>query len=293
MSKVGFSIWKKLMNNLIHLFLFFANNANAGGYRITCKDGMEFSYTGESSNYSPYDLCQDHGGLRANKSNNATSQKSHNDDSKKNKSKSKDNAIMFGVSAWITPYALKTIYNAEVYSMKDGSIYKISKSYKRFYSAGITLQSRYAYIDCGLTTYAGNTGFYPNYFGNGFVEYVATSPPDDGVYKNTSVFDTAVYGGTYSFGLSLPLVFKKNKKMALFAGISYEHSFYGAYESGDGLMDFNSDALGTSVGMRSTFGKFFAEVVSADTFESFDFVPSQIYSEYDPGITFKIGVSLK
>ena len=262
--------------------LLIANNANAGENHVTCRDGMEFTYTGESSNYSPQDLCEDHGGLRPlSNSNNNFTKNSSSDTGNKSKSKSniRDANLAFGMSVWFTPYALKTIYNANGAERQDGSISKTSKSYKRYYSAGITLQLRYAYIDVGVTSYAGNTAFYPLYGANGpgTIEYITTIP-DSKIYE-----ESKVVGGSYSSGLSLPFVFKRNKKMSVFAGLAYEHSFY---------MQFNSDTLATSVGLRSSMGKFFIETVSTDTFKSFDFVPPQVYWGYDPSISFKIGISL-
>ncbi len=268
------------MNSLIYSILFITNNANAGGYPVKCRDGMEFVYTGESSNYSPQDLCKDHGGLPPSKnSNNDITKNSSSDAKKATNNSTRDNRPALGISAWFTPYALKPVYHAELYSSQDGSISKTSKSYKRNYSAGMTLQLRYAYIDFGVTSYAGNTAFYPLYGANGpgTIEYITTIA-DSKIYEESKVI-----GGSYSSGLSLPFVFKRNKKMSVFAGLAYEHSFY---------MQSNSDTLATSAGLRSSMGKFFIETVSTDTFKSFDFVPPQVYWGYDPSISLKIGISL-
>ncbi len=276
------------MNSLIYSMFFIANNANAGENHITCRDGMEFAYTGESSNYSPQDLCEDHGGLRPlsnSYSNNSVHNKSSSDTKKVTNNNTRDNRPALGISVWFTPYALKPVYHAELYSIRDGLISETSKSYKRSHSAGMTLQSRYLYLDIGVTSYAGNAAFYPLYGSNGpgTIEYVSTIIDSKTAADYPSYKDTKVIGGLYSSGLSLPFVFKRNKKMSVFAGLAYEHSFY---------MQTNSDTLATSVGLRSSMGKFFIETVSTDTFKSFDFVPPQVYRGYDPSISFKIGISI-
>jgi hypothetical protein len=266
MSKAGFSTWKKLMNSLIYYLFFGISNANAGGYRIKCRDGMEFVYTGKASNYSPQDLCQDHGGLTSHKISDAPS--------------TKKDSFDFGISAWLTPYALKPVYTHEGYVERDDYLYfEIGRKYNRHYSAGMTLEARYAYIDFGITSYAGNTAFYPVYTGS---DYTAT---ESELYSYSNVIPSSnVFGGTYSSGLSLPFIFRKDYKFAAFAGSTYEHSFF---------MNTNGNTLATSVGLRTSIKKAFIEAVSTDTFRSFDFVPQQLYAGYDPSISFKIGLNIK
>lgn len=287
--------------------LFIANNANAGErlhYTIICRDGMEFVYTGESSNYSPQDLCEDHGGLPPSKNSNNDITKNSSSDAKSDAKKAtnnntRDNRPTPGISVWFTPYALKPVYHTRrnitdgfPFAIKNGQ--KIGKTYKRSYSAGMTLQLRYAYLDVGVTSYAGNTALYPLYnlhSDPNRVQYFTTIVSPKTAADYPSYEDAKVIGGSYSSGLSLPFVFKRNKKMSVFAGLAYEHSFF-MQTTPLGAESSNSNTLATSVGLRSSMGKFFIEAVSADTFKSFDFVPPQVYWGYDPSISFKIGISI-